>query len=294
MLLETRVIERAGLSISSPGFGCWGISSGFGGSLSPQEIHRVLDAAWRRGVTFFDTAPVYGAGTGESMLGDMSWRHEAVIASKISLARRPSFPVGQIQDYFSPQFMIKSVDQSLRRLRRDHIDVIQLHTWFEDWEGNADPVFDVLLKLKDSGKVRAIGVSLPGQERQSIQGLLKWGVLDTIQIPYNLVDPWAKPLIAEAAACRVAVIARSPLYHGLLAGDLTRFDQMVEGDPRKAKINSAQLARIRQQRQEFAERLRLEANQLASCAIAFVHHTPGVTSVIVGMRTIAQVRDNLA
>ena len=294
MRVEKRRIARTGLEISSVSFGCWGISGGWSRRQPDDEIARVLDAARERGVSCFDTAPVYGNGWGERILGARPWRNEVVIATKLSLSRKPTPPLGPIEQYYSRASIERGVASSLRRLRRDRIDVLQLHTWHETWEADPRPTFDVLEELKEAGTIGTIGVSLPSTPRQGIDGLLRWSVVDVLQVPYSLCAQWAAPLIGEAAASGVGVLVRSAFCHGVLTGALDHTDGAPADDTRRRKISGPWGDAIGNLAAEFRRRTGIDETMMAPYALSFAASLDGVTSVIVGMRKLEHVMSNLA
>jgi aryl-alcohol dehydrogenase-like predicted oxidoreductase len=132
--IEKRTLGKTGINVSSIGFGCWGIADGWGSDFSKKEIARVLDSAWWNGINVFDTAAVYGDGRGELILANRPWRRDAIIASKVSSIQKPSQPIKPIAEYYPKELIVKQVENSLNRLNRDHIDILQLHKWYTQWE----------------------------------------------------------------------------------------------------------------------------------------------------------------
>ena len=163
--MDYRPLGSTGMTVSAVGFGAWGIGGCTPGATSYGETDdaeslRALNEAFDRGITFYDTSNVYGNGHSEELIGACfeGRRRDIVIATKAGIT--PSY-----RGYdFSPPALRASLEASLRRLRTDYVDVLQLHNAGpDDVAGRAD-VFDMLERLVDEGKVRAWGISTPSPE----------------------------------------------------------------------------------------------------------------------------------
>src|SRR6266704_156283 len=270
--VSARVLGRTGLSVSPVGFGGWAIGGNrFGNSYGPTddaESQRAVRRAYELGCNFFDTADVYGHGHSEALLGEAlaGIRQDVIVATKVggNFYNRDVSPllVGRISDAlgsplaevapdaalpvthdanFSPSYVRFAVHQSLRRLRTDYIDLLQLHN--PALGLIADPeTYDVLEDLKREGKIRWYGVSVhpPEEGLAAIQAARP----DTIQIVYNIVR--REPEDALFLAARVKQLAG------------------------QAGVTAAQLA------------------------LRFVLDNEAVSVVIVGMKTVVQVEENLS
>ncbi|MCS7460596.1 aldo/keto reductase [Paenibacillus doosanensis] len=208
--MEYTVLGRTGIRVSRLGLGGAPLGGDFGAT-SDKEAVDTVHAALDAGVTFFDTAPLYGRGESERRLGLalQGKRPQAVIATKAVMRGEP----------YTYDNTIKSVEMSLRRLQTDWIDLIQLHeteaTTFEEAREGTLAAFE---RLKRDGKVRAIGAN--GRNTDILAQYLRTGLLDTAQTycRYTLIDHSARehvfPLAREYGA---AVINGSPLNMGVLA-----------------------------------------------------------------------------
>jgi aryl-alcohol dehydrogenase-like predicted oxidoreductase len=182
------------------------------------------------GVTFYDTSDLYGYGHSESLIGAVfkDLRAEVVIASK----------VGYLKSYgpqdFSPEYIRKSLEGSLRRLQTDYIDLYQLHDPPMDLLENDERILDTLHSLKQEGKVRAFGVSLrsPGDGLVAIQKLGLW----CMQVNFNMVDQRAMEngLMALCESEGVGFICRTPLCFGFLTGKYDPETKFAAYDHRSA------------------------------------------------------------
>ena len=320
--MKRRVLGRTGLAVSPVGFGAWAIGGNrFGNSYGPTddaESRRAVRRAYELGCNFFDTADVYGHGHSEEVLGEAlaGIRQRVIVATKVggnfynrdvnplllprlaeALGRpaaelAPDVPLPVTHDAnFSPDYVRFAVVQSLRRLRTDYLDLLQLHN--PALALIADPeTYRVLEDLKGEGKIRFYGVSV----HPPAEGLAAVEVTrpDTVQIVYNLVRREAEDRFFGAArAANVAVIAREPLANGLLAGRYGRDSTWEKGDirARMPRPYVAQLLAVAEHVKQLAQEAGVTPAQLA---LRFVLDNAAVSVVIVGMKTVAQVEDNLS
>jgi len=319
--VKRRVLGRTGLAVSPIGFGAWAIGGDrFGNSYGPTddaESRRAVRRAHELGCNFFDTADVYGHGHSEEVLADAlrGIRSDVIVATKVGgnfynrdvnpqlrgrieqalgrplAALPPDAPLPVTHDScFDPGYVRFAVEQSLRRLGTDYIDLLQLHNPTLDLI--ADPeTYRVLDDLKAEGKIRFYGVSVHPPE----EGLAAVEVTrpDTVQIVYNLVRREAADRFLPAAhAAHVGVIAREPLANGFLAGKYRPDSTWEKGDirARMARPYVAQLAALGSRVAELAADTGVTAAQLA---LRFVLDNHAVSVVIVGMKTLSQVEENL-
>lgn len=291
---ERRLLGGTDLVVSPIAFGCWGIASpSWGKQFRIRDIHEVLDVAWANGVNLFDTAAVYGNGVGELIFRDLPWKKDAIIATKISAIEKPSPPVRVASFYYNQQYILDQVEESLRRLGRDYIDILQLHNWFSEWEADAEDVFSVFHELKKQGKIRAVGLSLRDWANVAPDRVISSELVDVIQTPINLFQQWAIDKVVTVAQQKgIGILARSPLDHGSLAtlGDKVEF--LPKTDFRRQLITSDRLAQLRVRVQKIYATADISKDQLPFFAIAYCLAQPGVTSVVVGMRNTQQVRAN--
>lgn len=286
-----------GLVVSELGFGAFGIGGNrFGNSYGSTDDGRSIEAihlALDKGCTFFDTADVYGRGHSETLLGAAlqaaGRAHDVVVATKGGCRLDGS----DTQD-FSSDYLTSAVEASLRRLRRDCIDLYQLHNPRLDVLREGE-IFDTLERLRDSGKIRHAGVSVHSVD----EGLecLRHPVCETIQIVYNIfsqIRPQtsAEALLPHVARAGVGLIAREPLANGFLARHHDPGERYEPGDIR-AELSAAS----RQLRIALAESLRPHgagAPTLAQLVLRFVLDEPTVSTTIVGVKTPRQVEEDFA
>ena len=288
--MRTRKLGRTGLRVSEVGFGAWAIGGTGYGPTDDRESNRALLHAFEKGINFFDTADTYGHGHSEKLIGEIfqksSKRSQALIASKAGW----DFYHGGDKKNFEADYIRFACGESLRRLKTDYIDLYQLHN--PKLEAIQDgSVFKTLAELKKEGKIRFWGVSihLPKEGVQTIQE----GSSDTIQAVYNLIDQRIRrELIPVCEEHDIGLIAREPLYCGLLTGKYNQKSQFQKTDHRNRWDDERRAADFKK-----IDRLTqiLQPKQLAlkQSAIEFVLRENAVSVVIPGMKTIEQVEDHL-
>jgi len=300
--MEKRQLGGSGLEVTAVGLGCWVMGGWMWGGADDEESISAIRRAVELGVNFIDTAPVYGHGHSEELVGQAleGLRDQVVLATKCGLVWPPregrSHFVGPdgvpIYHNLEPDSIMQECEDSLRRLKTDVIDVYQCH-WPDPGSELADAM-EALVKLREQGKIRAIGVSNFSVDQMT--AVMEHGRLDSHQPQYNMLD---RSIEAEILPfCRennVGIIAYSPLSRGLLTGKVTMDRQFAEGDHR-AGIKWFQPAN-RKRVLEFLEKVRPIAEghgaTLAQLAANWVIRQDGVTTAICGARRPEQVEENV-
>ena len=300
-----RVLGRSGIKISALGMGCWAIGGPFWdgkiplgwGQVDDEESIRAIHAALDRGVTFFDTANVYGAGHSERVLGRAlaGRRGDAVIATKFNALFDETTRQVTGSDA-SPAGIRRACEDSLRRLQTDYIDLYQFHA-NEYPPDRAAPVRETLEELVQEGKVRAYGWSTDFVDRASV--FVQGPHCTAIQFQLNVLDdnPDMIPFCEEH---NQAAINRGPLAMGLLTGKYTPATQLGGDDVRgtrspewmkyfrDGKPNPEWIS----MREAIVEVLTSEGRTVAQGALAWNWARSPRTIPIPGFRTVAQVEEN--
>jgi aryl-alcohol dehydrogenase-like predicted oxidoreductase len=300
--MEFRQLGRSGLQVPvlSLGTATFGGSNDFfkaWGGTQDAEARRLIDVAMDAGVVMFDTADVYSGGLAEAILGRaLAGRRSDVLISTKGTFRMGPGPndVGS-----SRHHLIAACEASLRRLGTDYIDLYQLHGF-----DAVTPIDETLRALDDlvrAGKVRYIGTSTfaAWQVVESLWVSKELGLNRVIceQPPYNLLDRRVeRELLPMAQTYGIATIPWSPLAGGLLTGKYRRGRAAPE-DSRYADGNPMRRRRMTEQVYDVVEALDPMAESrgvtLSQLALAWVMDQPGVTSPIIGPRTMEQLEDNL-
>jgi aryl-alcohol dehydrogenase-like predicted oxidoreductase len=276
------------------------MGGGIGGwtGADDRQSMAVLQAAVDAGVTFFDSAQVYGAGRSDGLLGSLARANPGrglFLASKIPPKNRewPARPGSRIRDAFPEGHIRSSVEGILRQTRLDSLDLVQFHVWQDDW-ADEEGWQRAAEKLKRDGLVRYIGISVNRREPENVLRTLRTGRIDSVQVVYNIFDQAPKDELFPVCRSRgVAVIARVPLDEGSLAGTLTVDSRWPEADWRNGYFGRANLeatvARV-----EALRSLVPEGETMAQLALRFVLSNPDVTTVIPGTRSLEHLAANLA
>jgi aryl-alcohol dehydrogenase-like predicted oxidoreductase len=290
--MKYRTLGRTNFSVSEIGFGAWAIGGNqFGnsyGTTKDSESIEALQYAVDQGCNFIDTADVYGHGHSEELIGKAleGIRKEIFIATKVG----GDFYHSPSRQNFDAEYIRFALENSLKRLNTDYIDLYQLHNppLYLIQDGG---VFEILYKLKSEGYIRAIGLSIfdPTEGVAAIRN----DSIDCLQVVFNIFNRQAaKDVFPLATENNIGVIAREPLNNGILTGKFSGDEYFEEGDIR-SKWTQKYFEHLVYFTQSLKNRVKTEDRSLAQTAIQFVLAQSAVATVIPGMKTTDQVRENL-
>jgi aryl-alcohol dehydrogenase-like predicted oxidoreductase len=304
-----RELGPSGIRVSAIGFGAWAIGGWMWGGADEGQALEAIAAALDRGVNLIDTAPIYGFGRSEEIVGRAirGRRESVVLATKCGMVwdreqgdfffhsneegvtLRPA--ERKVYKCLRPESIRDEIGRSLSRLGTDHVDLYQTH-----WQDSTTPIADTmaaLVKLKDEGKIRAIGVCNANQQQ-----LQAYGPIDSDQEKYSLLDREIETngVLGHCQHRGIAVLAYSPLSNGLLTGKIRPDRQFGPGDLRRGnrRFTAANIERTNamlQQLQPIAQRHGISVPQLV---IAWTFSQPGLTCALCGARDAAQAIENAA
>jgi aryl-alcohol dehydrogenase-like predicted oxidoreductase len=295
--MRYRKLGRTGFEVSEIGFGAWAIGGGWG----PQDEKDSLDALHKAldlGVNFIDTAAGYGNGKSEKLIAQVlkGRREKVYVATKTPPVpgHWPPSPYCDMDERYPERYLRENIEERLRNLNTDCIDVLQLHTWTRAWNRNPRPL-DTLMKLKDEGKIRAIGISTPEHDQDSLVDLMRRGYLDTVQVIYNIFeqDPAAE-LLPAAQEHNVGIIVRVVFDEGVLTGKYTEDSRFPEGDFRNNYFAGDRLARAVRRTAKIKADIQGWGLTLPQVAQKFALAHPATSTVIPGIRNVAQAEANAA
>lgn len=296
--MRTRTFGRMGWEVSAVGLGTWTMG-GMWGVVDDREAIRAIYRALELGVNFIDTAYVYGDGHSERLIAKaLSEREEEVyIATKVP-PKNMEWPAKHgisAKEAFPADWIIKCTEESLKRLNRKSVDLQQLHVWAPNWLDESSVWLPAVEQLKKQGKIQAFGISINDHEPDSALEAVASGLIDSVQVIYNIFDQSAAQKLFPACEQRqVGVIARVPFDEGSLAGKMTAATQFATDDWRAAYFAGSRL----KETMEHVERLRLDfrgsVRTLPQLALGFCLAHPAVSTVIPGMRKVIHVEDNCA
>jgi len=297
---DFRPMGGSGVNASTIGLGTWAMGGWMWGGQDDEGSLAALRASIDGGVTLIDTAPGYGLGRAEELVGEaiQGRRQDVVLATKCGLnwhhGKGNHFfdELGQkVHRYLGRDGIMHELEESLRRLRTDYIDLYITH-----WQDPTTPVeetMSTLLELKRQGKIRAIGVSNVTPE--DLQAYLAVGAVDAIQERFNMLDrDIERTLVPICRDNDVAVLSYSSLALGLLSGKIGpdrtfAGDDLRKGDPRFSPENLGKVA-------AFVEEIRPLADArgatVAQLVIAWTIAQPGITYALCGARDARQAEEN--
>ncbi|MGD0017842.1 MAG: aldo/keto reductase [Candidatus Limnocylindrales bacterium] len=293
--MRQRTFGRTGWQVGEVGYGTWGMGEWSGSD--DEESRASLELAVSKGVNFFDTAQSYGGGHSERLLSPLLARHRGgvFIATKVppkngEWPSRPGVPLGEV---FPSAYVRESVDISRSNLGVEAIDLLQLHVWDDNWLAGGE-LQETVAQLKKEGSIRAFGISLNRREPWNGVGAVRSGLVDAVQVVYNVFDQAAQDELFRT--CRengVAAIARCPFDEGSLIGNLTLQTTWPEGDWRGKYFEPENLAQS-VARADALKPLVPAGMTLADMALRFILSNPDVSAVIPGMRKAGHVETNTA
>src|ERR1700756_6079217 len=292
--MNFRRFGRTGWQVGEIGYGMWGMA-GWTGSQDAESLAS-LERAIDLGCNFFDTAWAYGDGHSEELLGKALRANSSkklYLATKVPPKNRqwPSKRNFSLDESYPPEYVFEYVEKSLRNIATDTLDLIQYHTWEDKWLDDERTV-RTIEKLRESGKVRVIGISLNRWEPWNGIRAVKSGLLDAVQVIYNIFDQ--NPEDELFPACRekdVAVIARVPFDEGSLTGSLTLDSTWPKGDWRNTYFVPENL-KATVERVEKLKSVQRGGISLAEMALRFILNNKDVSTIIPGMRKITNVEAN--
>jgi len=291
-----RKLGKAGFAVSEIGCGTWGMGGNlwFGGS--DAESLAALQRAFELGVNFIDTALVYGDGHSEELVGQAlpNAGQKVYVATKVPPKNRqwPARPDASLEEVFTYDHIIESTEESLRNMRIEAVDLQQLHVWNPAWL-ERDEWKRALQDLKQSGKAKAVGVSANDHQPDSVLELVATGLVDTVQVIYNVFDQVAaERLFPVAEQHDVGVIARVPLDEGGLTGKIRVDTQFDPRDFRSRYFRGDRKQEVVERVDALIGELGIDSSALPEIALRFCLSHPAVASVIPGTRDPRHVESN--
>lgn len=304
--MEYRQIGQSPVRVSAITFGAWAIGGWMWGGAERKDAVEAIRASYDAGVTAIDTAPVYGQGLSEEIVGEAIKgipRDQVQIMTKFgmrwNLAKGDhSFdskdnagnPIS-IYKYAGAESIIKECEDSLRRLQTDYIDLYQIH-----WPDNTTPIsvtMEAVSKLLQQGKIRAAGVSNYNVEQ--IKEAQEVVTIASNQVPYSMVERSIEEEVVPYCLINdISIIAYSPLQRGLLTGKIKPGHRFAEGDHRPTTLfyKDENIKRIN----HFLELMRPLTEQknatLSQLVLRWTINQPGITVALAGARNAAQAVEN--
>jgi aryl-alcohol dehydrogenase-like predicted oxidoreductase len=278
--------------VSRLGFGCGAASNYDYGLLDEAAWIDGVGAALDAGVNFFDVADVYGFGHAENLLsrGLGSKRREVIIATKGGLRWDDN---GRVSRDASPKWIVRALEDSLRRLRLDEIPLYQLH--WPDPQTPVEETLDALSRCQNEGKIRFIGLSnFSLTDMQRLRGKHR---IDSLQVPYNLLcRDIEKDILSWCHITQTSVFVHTGLARGLLAGRRALGSAFEANDTRTRSPYFSDHGRV--QKQSLLSTLQLMSERtgrsVSSISLRWILDEPRVSAVLVGIKNRQQLNENVA
>ena len=296
--MHLRPLGRTGLEISEIGYGAWGIGQSMWIGAEDADSLRALERAIDLGLNFIDTALAYGDGHSEELVGQVvRGRAETVyVASKVppKNMRWPASPEDRVDAAFPGDHIRSCTETSLRNLGLERIDVQQLHVWHDDWLDQGD-WYETAEALKQEGKIGAFGVSINDHQPHNALELIETGVVDTVQVIYNVFDQAPEDELFPACAEHgVGVLARVPFDEGGLTGRIGADTTFPDGDFREDYFRGDRRREVGERVAAIAADLGVGVEDVPEAALRYILSAPEVSTVIPGMRSVRNVERNIA
>ncbi len=295
--MRYRSFGKTGLKVSEIGYGAWGIGKALWVGAEDEESLRSLRAARDAGVTFYDTALVYGDGHSERLIAQcFGQSSDVIIASKVPPKDRVwgVKPGTALENTFPKQYVLDCLDETLKNLGRDRVDIYQFHTWIDDWASDAEWQ-ETVRDMKASGKARFVGISVQNDQPANVLKALDTGLVDSVQVIYNIFDQSPEDeLFPYCQKNGIGVIVRVPFDEGSLTGKITPDTAFPEGDFRNLYFSGDRKQEAWERVLAIVVDLGISMAELPQIALRFCLSHPAVSTVIPGMRSVSHVAANTA
>jgi len=289
-------LEGLDVKLSCLGLGGEQLGGHGWGKVSESQLVKAVHEALDSGITLFDTAPIYGFGHSEELLGKAlgAHRRNVILATKVGFTWKKNDAFEGFIDN-SPANINQEIDISLKRLRTDYIDLYQIH-----WPDSNTPIEDTLLamgNLRRAGKIRCIGCC--NFSLDLLKEAIKYAEISTIQIPYSLVDrKFEGDLLPFCGENNIAVLAYSPIARGFLSGKYDENTTFSLNDHRSRSEDEYFQSEALPKNLRILENLKFIAKKLnktpSQIALRWVLENAHVTTAIFGAKNSAQVGENTA
>lgn len=290
--MQYRKLGRTGLDVSEISLGTWAFGNNVYGGIDEKDGIKTIHEGIDLGVNLFDTAPQYGTpqqdGVAEIVLGKalIGKRDKAIISTKFG--RNPTIKEGASQFYKSR--IIASVEESLKRLQTDHLDVLFFHSPFSADEIN-DDVWEGIEQVKKQGKVRFVGhsISMFQQTENMAREWAKEGKIDLVQVVLSLMNRESQDLINEFEKQNIGVVARETMANGFLSGAIKK-DTVFAPGTLNARYSKEELAERVDQVEAFKFLLRNDITNLPQAAMKWVLDQNGISTVLSGAKNSFELK----
>jgi aryl-alcohol dehydrogenase-like predicted oxidoreductase len=301
--MQYTMLGSRGAHVSTMGFGAWAIGGMNWGKTDDAVSIRALHEALDQGVTLIDTADVYGFGHSEELIAQVlkeRGKGDVIIASKAgndfyNASGADDEGYGAIKQTYTKEYLLFAVENSLKRLNLEALDILQLHSP-DLYHLEKDEPWQALETLKRDGKIKHAGLSIQSFKESEQAHLLDAhaDILDCIQVRYNLLEREAeKVLFPKAIKYGIGVIVRIPLLFGLLTGKFDSRSTFAEDDHRRMNLSKPKLKQYLADLEKCGALFKHFKDQSkAQVSLRFCISHPACQTAIPGAKTSEQVREN--
>jgi aryl-alcohol dehydrogenase-like predicted oxidoreductase len=295
--MKYRKLGKNGPEVSEIGFGAWAIGGSWG-EQSDKDSLEALETALDLGVNFIDTAAGYGDGKSERIIGTfLKQRSERVyVCTKTPpvTGKWPPSPYCRIEERYPESYLRRNVEQRMKNLQVEHLDVLLLHTWTRAW--NDRPVaLKILHNMKSEGLIGQVGISTPEHDQNCVIQLMRDGMVDVLQVIYNIFEQEpAAQLLPVALETGTGIIIRVAFDEGVLTGKYTGSETFGADDFRSNYFAGDRLERGVRRTEKIKEEFKGSGYSMPELALKFALTHEAVSTVIPGIRNRSQALMNIA
>ncbi|MGW8314363.1 MAG: aldo/keto reductase [Bacteroidales bacterium] len=295
--MRQRPFGDKGFEVSEIGFGAWAIGGSWGHQEESDSIE-ALETAVDQGVNFIDTAAGYGNGRSERIIGQfLKERDERItVCTKTPpvQGKWPPSPFCRIEVRYPEKYLRENLEERMRNLQTERLDILLLHTWTRAW--NDQPAaLHVLQRMKSEGLIGLVGISTPEHDQNCVIQLMREGVIDAVQVIYNIFEQEpAAQLFPVAMETGTGIIVRVAFDEGVLTGKFNGSETFEQDDFRRRYFAGDRLPRSVRRVKKIREEFRDSGYTMPQLALKFALSHPAVSTVIPGIRNREQALQNTA
>jgi aryl-alcohol dehydrogenase-like predicted oxidoreductase len=294
-----RTLGKTGFEISEIGYGSWGCGGDWWKDACDEDSLASMNVACDLGVNYIDTAANYGMGRAEKLVGQVArGRSDKIYVSTKVYPKNFNFvpsPGDSFSEAYPKGWLTECTENSLRNLGMECVDLQNFHVWVDDW-AQVDEWKTEVEKLKEAGKIRAMGLSLvfPMETHHVPVAAIETGLIDACQVVFNIFEQEAAtklfPLTAEK---NIGVVVRCPLDEGALTGKITPDCSWEEGDWRNDYFRGERKQQVCDRVNALDFLMKGDVETLPEAALRYILSFDAVSSVIPGMRNVKHAEANV-
>jgi len=295
--MKKRKFGNSGQEISEIGFGAWAIGGSWG-EQSDKDSLEALGTALDSGVNFIDTAAGYGNGKSERIIGKFlkSRSEQIYVCTKTPPApgKWPPSPYCKIEERYSEKYLRENVEERMKNLQVESLDVLLLHTWTRAWNDKPEAL-KTLQKMKAEGLIKQIGISTPEHDQNCVIQLMRDGMVDVLQVIYNIFEQEpAAQLFPVAKETGTGIIVRVAFDEGVLTGKYKGNETFGPDDFRSNYFAGDRLERGVRRTEKIKKEFKESGYSMPELALKFALSHDAVSTVIPGIRNQQQAIMNTA